>query len=71
MFIPDRLVFADGAYTLIEYKTGVPSNANREQVNHYAQLIDQMPIHKPKATVKERIIIYLSTLDPEITITHA
>jgi hypothetical protein len=40
-------------------------------VNHYAQLIDQMPIHKPKATVKERIIIYLSTLDPEITITHA
>lgn len=71
MFIPDRLVFADGAYTLIEYKTGVPNDAHREQVNHYAQLIDQMPIHKPKATVKERIIIYLSTLDPEITITHA
>lgn len=70
LFIPDRLVLIDDAYSLIEYKTGEAKKAHIDQVDHYAQLIDEMHAKKPKVKVKERIIIYLSASEPKITITY-
>jgi hypothetical protein len=70
LFIPDRLVLIDDAYSLIEYKTGEAKKAHIDQVDHYAQLIDEMHAKKPKVKVKERIIIYLRASEPEITITY-
>lgn len=68
--IPDRFVLVDNAYTLIEYKTGAPNDSHVSQINQYAELIEQMLVDGKPIRVKDRIIIYLSTLDPEITITH-
>ena len=65
--IPDRLVRIVNDYTLIEYKTGLPSPKHLEQVNHYSELIDQLD-QTGLNRVKQRFILYLSTHEKGLTV---
>lgn len=51
--IPDRLVFEGQNVTIIDYKTGSPSESHQKQINHYASVLQQMGY-----TVVNRIIYY-------------
>lgn len=57
--IPDRLVKIENDYTLIEYKTGLPSPKHLEQVNQYSDLINRLD-PSGHCSVKQRFILYLS-----------
>ena len=57
--IPDRLVKIENDYTLIEYKTGLPSPRHLEQVNQYSDLINRLD-PSGQRNVKQRFILYLS-----------
>lgn len=39
---PDRVMFRDGRATVVDYKTGRPKDAHREQIGAYAGLLQQM-----------------------------
>ena len=65
--IPDRLVRIENDYTLIEYKTGLPSPKHLEQVNHYSELIDRLD-QTGQYRVKQRFILYLSTHEKGLTV---
>lgn len=58
--IPDRLVKIENDYTLIEYKTGLPSPKHLEQVNQYSALINRLD-PSGQCSVKQRFILYLRT----------
>jgi ATP-dependent exoDNAse (exonuclease V) beta subunit len=59
---PDRLVFhSDRNVTIIDYKTGNPSNNHKQQINKYADAIQEMGYR-----VNEKILVYCSTEKIEI-----
>jgi ATP-dependent exoDNAse (exonuclease V) beta subunit len=65
--IPDRLVKIENDYTLIEYKTGLPSPKHLEQVNQYSDLINRLD-PSGECSVKQRFILYLSAHEKELEV---
>lgn len=53
--IPDRLVFRDRRVWIIDYKTGVQDPKHIMQVNHYAQVMQEMGYE-----VAERLLVYVN-----------
>lgn len=51
---PDRLVFHDDHVTVIDYKTGNPDKAHKEQLRIYGMALEQMGFHLEKA-----ILVYI------------
>lgn len=52
----DRLIKKDGRWSIIDFKTGKPKRKDREQVNGYKEILQQMGYNQPKG--------YLIYLDP-------
>lgn len=53
---PDRLnMHDDETITVLDYKTGTPSNAHNVQINSYASALNEMGY-----TVREKILVYVS-----------
>ena len=52
--IPDRLVFRDHRVWIIDYKTGAEDTKHAEQINYYAQVMQQMGYE-----VVERLLVYV------------
>ena len=59
-FIPDRMVINEETKTvqLVDFKTGSPSNHHQNQLNHYAELLEQM-----NYTVVEKKLVYLQNFE--------
>lgn len=60
---PDRLVFYDLNVVIIDYKTGAPSQKNRDQVNRYAQVLEEMGY-----AIQDKILLYIQ--EDSLTIQH-
>ena len=58
--IPDRLVIEEQKVTVIDYKTGKPSENHQLQINNYALVLQKMNFE-----VLEKILVYI---DEEITV---
>jgi ATP-dependent exoDNAse (exonuclease V) beta subunit len=41
-FRPDRIVINDKGVSILDYKTGRPSDKHKQQINHYGKLLEEM-----------------------------
>ena len=55
IFRPDRLNFFEDKVTIIDYKTGEPSEAHKTQMQNYADLLTQMEYR-----VDQKILVYIN-----------
>ncbi len=60
-YIPDRLILNDHRVTIIDYKTGQPSEKYVSQLNHYAQLLISMGY-----TIDKKVLLYTDQLKQEV-----
>ncbi|MDV7186475.1 UvrD-helicase domain-containing protein [Lutibacter sp. TH_r2] len=60
LLIPDRIVIKNGETTVIDYKTGKPEEKYHQQINYYAQVLNNMGYQ-----VVSKILVYI---DNKITI---
>ncbi len=52
---PDRLNFLGNSVSIIDYKTGAPSNTHREQINEYGRQLEKMEYR-----VENKILVYIN-----------
>ncbi|AZQ43365.1 UvrD-helicase domain-containing protein [Nonlabens ponticola] len=58
--IPDRVIFDNNQATIIDYKTGEPSNDHKSQVNGYMNLMQQLGFE-----TGDRILVYTDKMQVE------
>ena len=54
IFIPDRINFSGDSVTIIDYKTGRYSSKHVDQINGYAELLNEM-----KYKIDKKILVYI------------
>ena len=51
---PDKLVFNDGKVSILDYKTGVPLESHKYQIEKYANALLQMGYE-----IQEKVLVYI------------
>ena len=55
IIIPDRLVFTDNAFSIIDYKTGNPSTEHHQQLLKYERVLKSMNFK-----VNKKLLVYIN-----------